>query len=274
MIKQTALPLALLLSANLVAAHDMFFVMDDHYVRPETPVTVALYNGTFDKSENAIARDRMIDVSVVGGAGDTVHPQTGQWREDGPVTLLDFETAGAGTYVVGLSTAANMIELSAEDFNDYLTHDGVLDVLEQRKKQGTIDQPANERYSKHVKTILQVGDDATESYVTRLGYPIEIVPLSNPADLEEGATLEVLVLADGEPVADQLVYASYAGFHSHGDDGAHREATSVRTDGSGQAKIEISRPGRWYVRLIRMVESSQEGVDYESNWATLTFEVK
>jgi len=33
--------------------------------------------------------------------------------------------------------------------------------------------------------------------------------------------------------------------------------------------------GRWYVRTIHMVETTDEAdVDYESNWATLTFQVR
>jgi uncharacterized GH25 family protein len=81
------------------------------------------------------------------------------------------------------------------------------------------------------------------------------------------------VLAEGEPVADQLVYASYEGFHSHDETGSHREAATLRTDAKGVARIELTRSGRWYLRLIRMLPSDAEGVDYESNWATLTFEV-
>ena len=81
------------------------------------------------------------------------------------------------------------------------------------------------------------------------------------------------MLADGEPAGDQLVYASYAGFHSHDETGTHREAAALRTDAKGVARVEITRPGRWYLRLIRMLPSDDEGVDYESNWATLTFEV-
>ena len=31
--------------------------------------------------------------------------------------------------------------------------------------------------------------------------------------------------------------------------------------------------GAWYVRIIHMVPVEEEGVDYESLWATLTFAV-
>ena len=83
-----------------------------------------------------------------------------------------------------------------------------------------------------------------------------------------------LVLAEGEPVAGQLVYASYEGFHGHDESGSHRETAQLRTDEKGVARVELTLPGRWHVRLIRMLPSDEESVDYESNWATLTFEVR
>ncbi len=169
-----------LLLASGVWAHDMFLVLSEHSLPPESAVSLALYNGTFDKSENAIARDRMTDVSVVDGDAKVSHPAIGQWREEGTVAILDFKTGAPGTYLVGISTAANMIELTAEEFDDYLKHDGVLDVLEARQQEGDLDKSVRERYSKHVKTILQVGDAVTDSHSVRLGYPIEIVPLANP----------------------------------------------------------------------------------------------
>ena len=257
-----------------LAAHDMFLVIEDHQLPVESEVSVSLYNGTFDKSENAIDRERMIDVSLVDGQGDISHPATGQWQDEDKTSVLKFRTGDPGTYVLGVSTKPNMIELSAEDFNEYLAHDGVLDVLEGRQKDGTLDQAANERYAKHVKTILQVGEVATEIYSTLLGYPIEIVPQTNPADLSPGDSLRVLVMADGSPAADQLIYASYAGYHSHAETGGHQEAIHTRTDDNGVAEIEITRSGRWYIRLIRMLPVTEDGVDYESNWATLTFEVQ
>jgi len=257
-----------------VSAHDMFLVVEDHDLPAASQVAVALYNGTFDKSENAIDRERMDDVSLVNGQGDVSSPVAAQWRDEDNISVLTFQTGDPGTYVLGVSTKPNMIELSAADFNEYLAHDGVLDVLEARQQEGILDRPANERYAKHVKTILQIGGAATETYSTFLGYRTEIVPQANPADLKPGDSLRVLVMADGSPAARQLVYASYAGYHAHAEAGGHQEATQTRTDDNGVAEIQITRSGRWYIRLIRMLPATEEGVDYESNWATLTFEVE
>ena len=217
--KRLAVALSIALCGQMALAHDMFLVVDDHDLPTESEVTIALYNGTFDKSENSIDRDRMIDVSIVDGTGSVTHPEEDQWRDSNEMSLLTFETGAAGTYLVGVSTRARNIELSAEDFNDYLKHDGVLDVLAAREASGSLGNPAVERYSKHVKTLLSVGQPSGAAWSRQLGYPIEIVPSSDPGALCPGDELQFQVFADGAPVANQLVYASHAGFHGHTDDG-------------------------------------------------------
>ena len=84
----------------------------------------------------------MVDVTVIDGALEATHPAPEQWRDEGTVTFLDFQSGAPGTYVVGVSTAPRMIELTAEEFNDYLEHDGVLDVLEARRREGTAPPPS------------------------------------------------------------------------------------------------------------------------------------
>ncbi len=118
-----------------------------------------------------------------------------------------------------------------------------------------------------------MGDRATETWAYRLGYPVEIVPLTDPSRVCPGDVLELEILANGEPANGQLVYASYEGFGAALGIEGHREAIKTRADREGVARIEVTREGRWYARLIRMIEVNEEEVDYESNWATLTFEV-
>ena len=48
----------------------------------------------------------------------------------------------------------------------------------------------------------------------------------------------------------------------------------VRTDQYEVALITLDSPGKWYVKFVNMVEVADEGLDYESKWATLTFEIR
>jgi uncharacterized GH25 family protein len=264
---------ALLLGAGALQAHDLFLKLQTYFLESGRDVSVALLNGTFEGSENPVSRDRMADVSIVGPLGQVQHPPATSWHDDETTSFLDFRTGAPGTYVIGVSTRSRMIELSAEDFNEYLEHDGVLDVLEARERDGELDQPAREKYSKHVKAVVQVGRTPSGSYTQRLRYPVELVPLVNPTRMRKGDRFEVLFLRDGVPVSNHLIYASYEGYQAE-EEGAPREAVEARTDDFGVFRFELTERGRWYVRLIHMERGQEEGVDYESNWATLTFEVR
>ena len=147
--------LSLFVAFLLFSSHDMYLKLDTYFLQPDSPATIKLFNGTFDKSENVIDRNRMIDVSLVGN-GVRERIDSTLWSERDSMTLLNFKTGAPGTWVAGLSTYACNLEMDAKAFNDYLAHDGVTDMLEWRKANDALDQKANEKYSKHVKTIFQV----------------------------------------------------------------------------------------------------------------------
>ena len=209
-------PLYLLLAFIVLCSHDLYIKMETYFLQPNQQATLSLYNGTFEKSENIITRDRILDASVIAQSKRVVI-KPDQWKDqDSTVTQLTFNTGEAGTYMAGVSTKARNIALTADKFNSYLKHDGVLDMLEQRTNNNVLDQDAVESYQKHVKAIYQVGDIKTDDWKTVLGYPIEFVPQANPYEKYSGDKLAVKLLLDGEPLSNQLVYADYIkGAHTH-----------------------------------------------------------
>lgn len=42
---------------------------------------------------------------------------------------------------------------------------------------------------------------------------------------------------------------------------------------AAEVRVPITRRGKWYVKFIRM-EPVRDSVDYESKWASLTFQVR
>jgi hypothetical protein len=249
-------------------AHDLFLKLDTYFLPPNSKATVRLMNGTFSKSEGKVARDRMRDVTILGPDGQASRPPESNFRDEGEMTLLDLQTAGPGTYVIGISTKPREIDLKAADFNDYLKHDGIPDVLAARRRSGELGKDVRERYSKHVKALLQVGDARTEKHKTPLNYPVEIVPQQNPYMLKVGQTIEVQCLMDGKPLANQFVMAGY--------ESGKRESqpVSMRTDANGIARIKLKAAGKWYIKMIHMEPLREPGLNYESKWATLTFEIR
>ena len=234
---------------------------------PNAPVSVMLLNGTFTGSEGPVGADRIGDISVVSPAGRT-RLDAAAALTPGDTTRLALRTGAPGTYVVGVSTKPRRINLAGADFNQYLALDGIPDVLIQRAAKKQLDQPATERYSKHVKAILRVGDAHTDGFGAVLGYPAELVPLDNPYHARPGSELAFRALVDGAPAAHQLVLAG--GQRPNGDT---IEERSARTGADGVVRFTLEAPGRWYVKFIRMAPATGE-FDYESKWATLTFELR
>ena len=300
-----------LLCFFLLCSHDMYLKMDTFFLEPDKKSVIDLYNGTFEKSENTIDRDRMLDASFLGN-GTRYSISDDQWTEKDSITKLHFTTESAGTWVAGVSTKPRNIEMDADAFNKYLKHDGVLDMLEYRGSNNLLKEDAVEKYSKHVKTIFQVGDKKTNDWNIALGYPIEFIPKSNPYEVNTGDTLQVQLIKDGKPLANQLVYADYKAAkdshthtnqehthnnenhshdkashshdgktHSH-DDGTnanneehtHTSGQKLRTNDEGMVTVKLTADGIWYLRTINLVTTEEAGLTHESNWATLTFEVR
>lgn len=257
----------LVISATFLLAHDLFLKLDSYFVPPRTAIRIVVLNGTFSMSEGAVTPDRLRDLSIVGARGRVGLPRTA-WKPQGDTTWLMLTTGAAGTYVVGASLLPRQIALTADEFNQYLEEDGIPDVLNARRLDGELTKDARERYQKHVKAILQVGDDRTDAFGTVLGYPAEIVPLSNPYRTRIGDTLAVRALVDGRPAANQILIAGGE------QDGRAMEEVRARSDSTGVARFALSGAGKWYIKFIHMVAVTGDSVNYESKWATLTFQVR
>ena len=262
--------LLIVATATLAVAHDLFLKPDVFFVAPNGTVPITVLNGTFSTSEGSVTRDRLIDIAIVGPSG-RIKGDTTTWTDKGKTSYWTPKVGAAGTYTLGASLKPRIIALNAKDFNSYLADDGLPDILAARKANGELAKPSKERYSKHVKALVQVADAHTPSYGTVLGYPAEIVPLSNPYETGKG-TLRVKALVDGAPMANQVVIAG-----GRTPKGARLTEQTVRTDAQGIASIPINASGTWYVKFIRMVKipaTAKDSVDYESKWATMTFAIR
>ena len=255
--------------------HDLFLKPEAFLLASNSEVELRVLNGTFTTSEASVTRERLRDLTLAGPSGLT-RADTNAWEAVGKESRWKIRVGAPGTYVAGASLFPRVLGLSAKDFNAYLAEDGIADVLAERQHTKELDQPARERYSKHVKAIVSVeGSSRSNSdtaFRTQFGYPAELVPIDNPYVLRSGAMLRVRALVDGAPIANQLVLAG-----GHTSQGVKIVERRMRTDSTGVARVSLRSSGVWYVKFIRMkrVEpGAADSVDYESKWATLTFAVR
>ena len=253
------------LVAASLAAHDLFFKLRTYFLPVRSTARITILNGTFTKSEAAVGAERLSDLTLITTEGREAMSRA-LWQPEGDSALLTLHTLGPGTYVVSGSVMPRVLQLSAEDFNNYLKEEGLTDVLQRRTERNELGKPARERYQKNVKALLQVGQLRSIDYEARIGSPAELVPLSNPYEAQVGDTLALWCLVDGKAAPGLIVLA--------GGDGPNGERPVVqsRGDEQGVVRFALTAPGRWFVKFIHMVPATK-GADYESKWATLTFEI-
>lgn len=249
-------------------AHDLFLRLDSYVLQPNSKAIVRVLNGTFQKSDGAVARERLAHLSLHGSGLKASNVDSMVWRVEDKTSVMEIQTGGPGTYLVGISTRPREIALKAADFNDYLEHDGIPDILAARKKNNELGKDVRERYSKHVRAVFQVGDKLSNDYKKPLDYPVEIIPQQNPYSLKVGQTISVLCVLEGRPLEKQFVIAGW-----ESKDGK-LHSVNARTDGKGIARFKLANPGKWFVKMIHMEPISGPGLNYDSKWATLTFEIK
>ena len=269
--RRKGLMMAVLLAVVIAAtasAHDLFLKLDSYFLQPHSKAIVHVLNGTFQKSEGAVARERLANLSLHGPGLAASSAESIVWHAEEKTSVMEIQTGGSGTYLVGISTKPREIALKAADFNSYLEEDGLPDILAARKKNNELSKDSRERYSKHVRAVFQVGDKHSDDYKQPLNYPVEIIPQQNPYSLKVGQTIAVLCLLDGRPLVNQFVIAGW-----ESKDGK-LSSVNARTDAKGIAHFKLTGAGKWFVKMIHMERSHDPGFDYESKWATLTFEMR
>jgi uncharacterized GH25 family protein len=161
------------------------------------------------------------------------------------------------------------ITLDGEKFEKHLAEQGLEKVSELRRRRGQTAAPAREIYSRSVKALLAVGKkdsprEAGTGYDQRLGIPLELVPEADPYGLA-GKALPVRLFYQGKPLAGARIEARQPG---------RAEKIVGRTDGEGRFVLRLPAAGFWLIKSVHMVEApAGSGADWESFWASLTFEL-
>jgi hypothetical protein len=244
----------------------------DLYLRPRlfrfTPGqagTVEFHNGeAFPESQVPPVLARLQGTKVLFPNGQ--QPLTGV-RIVGQAGFGDFKAPAAPAFLVVGHTIPNFIELDPKKFEEYLAHERLTAASEWRKAHGESAKPGRELYSKYVKTVLHTG--APDAFVTRpTGAKIEFVPLADPATKKPGDKLTVQILFNGAPAPNLHVEAASAS-------GKNVKETPIgRTNSQGQIDIPLDSPGLWKLHAIHMQRRADtKQADWESHWASLTFEV-
>jgi uncharacterized GH25 family protein len=239
-----------------LAAHDLFLMPSEFRVSPGQRITVAVHTGDgFPAGEEAPTIARLRDASLYARVG--AYNLTNA-RLDGKVVLYDGTAKGEGTQIMAIRTIPNRIELPPDQFDAYLKEEGLNWVADRRAQLGDGSKPGRERYTKHAKSIVE-SLRTSDVQLRAVGHLLEFVPMARP----EG-TFPVQLQLRGKPAVGVRVELT----HETG------EKTIVgRTNGEGLLDVIAEKPGRYRLHCVVMEQRQEADVDWESFWASLTFQV-
>ncbi len=259
---------AFLLGASApLAAHDFYLLPNTFYWTPGATIQIAFNNGdSFPVSELAPSLARLQEARLLFAGGST---RVSGLQTEGKSVVGTVNTPNQqGNFLVTARTAPNLIELPADQFLEYLKEEGLTDVIQWRSQHGESKKAGRERYSKFAKSLLLCGSPSS-FYNHIVGFPLEIIPAANPSALHAGDRLPVQVSIQGRPGADLQVEAAWTA------GGSSKASMIGRTDAQGRIQIPLSAAGRWRLHTLHMERCPEPSVaDWESSWASLTFEIR
>lgn len=249
---------------GIAAAHDLYLIPDKFFVAPGESLMISVHNGdSFPASEGATDPSRLLNPQLSDGAAFA------DFRVLGKATHGFARVTRTGSVYASVHTMPRTFELPAEKFESYLKEEGLSHVLARRKETGQSGKPGRETYSKYAKVLLTSGAP-DRGWAEPVGLTVEIIPEADPSALQPGQTLPVRVLFRGQPAGDVQMEKAWAADRSPG------VRTIVgRTGADGRIRIPIDKAGRWRLHTLVMEATKDASVaDWESFWASLTFEVK
>ena len=255
--------------ASSVEAHDFWVQPNQYWLGPQTltPLTLQVGHGPF-RQRSPIRLSRITRFEAIAPNG-TVIDLRGRLHPAGETEDGNFQFLEPGAYVLVLETDDRaQSHLPAIRFNDYLRAEGLTPALELRERMDRMDADGSESYSRHAKSIVQVGtpDMKSQSQVTRvLGLPLEIVLEQSPYAVSRPVSLPVRVIYQGRPLAGALVKLT----------DLEHDAVPVEThltDRAGRARFAMPNDGSWLLNVIWTApQPPSRETDFETVFSSLSF---
>jgi uncharacterized GH25 family protein len=254
-------------AVSSVFAHEYWLEPEIFFLKPGERSTVRLFAGeALKKEEERPYQSSKTPLFKLFSATDSFDLAGFAHEDEAP--LFKFSSEKEGTFLIALERNWSYITLEPKQFDDYLREEGMEYIITEREKRGESAREGKERYSRYLKSLLQVGIKRDKTFARLVGSVLEIVPLENPYAKKSG-TLSVQVFFGGKPLADKIIFADNR-------DGENISKQELKTDANGKAAVKLDRKGVWLIRTVHMRRCIKacEGADWESFWGALTFGVK
>lgn len=266
---------AVLAVPSMLDAHDFWLVPDAFAFASAATIDISGQSGTrFPTSDGATQPTSIVEARVIGASGEV---RISDMVVDGKSLRIHQKPSTAGQYLVVASLQPRSMRTTGTAFQRYLTAEGAGDEtarLERESAFGATDS-LTYRSMKYAATIVEVGT-GPRAFSMSTGYPIEFVPLSDPARFNLGDIAHFKVMSGGRPIPGLRVHVGAAadsalrgrGAPAGGDPDLH-----LMTDAQGIVHVPINKPGLWNLRTAHVMPQTGHAAAWDVHWLTYVFGV-
>jgi len=258
--------------ASSARAHDQWLEPERRPFPTGATANVALHVGEAPASdeEKVFERAKFTQLFVRSRNGPVDLLGT---TKEGARPVIALDGLGKGEFLVVADRARVLIELEPTKFEAYLVEEGLADVTRERAARGETNKPGRERYTRHMKSLVHVGDVVDHGLAAAAqGQHLEILVETPAAARGHDKSLNARVVLDRRPLAGAAVQLSV------------RTASGPRhLDGrtSGDGRVSFAHPPAGFailhlVHMRRCLEpdgSPCRDADWESAWGSFSFDL-
>ncbi len=259
-------------SGAALLAHEFWLVPDAFQIMTGGMLQVRGQNGMkFPVSESAVAVERIVDARLISANGEA---KLTDLSKLGTSLVIRGTPRSVGQHIVALRLAPQTVRVSTANFRITLAAEGAPEVAAQYEREGRFSKmdSLTRRHAKYAKTMVEVGQGGARAYSITTGYPLEFVPLTDPAALRAGDTLAIRLLYAGQGLPSVHLRAGIAADTL--SKAPPTEDRVLKTDTDGVVRVPLARAGLWNVRTIHVVPADMgPGADWDMHFTTLVFRV-
>ena len=252
---------ALCLLAIPAGAHEFWIEPENFRPAPGAKVPVRLVVGQYFKGESMPYLTENFPGFSYADARGTANIRS--VLGDEPAATLTIRAPGR-LWIVLRSGYFDLTYDKPGEFDTFLAYEGIAGLVPPDQR-GRV--PVTETYSRCAKSLLVVGKPEPGSVPDRaFGLPLELVAETDPYSGKAGE-FRVKLLYRGAPLPGALVTAFNKAVPG-------KRLAEVRTDASGRAQLTLDQKGVWLLNTVHLLPASKNsGAQWETLWASLTFEI-
>lgn len=261
MSRRSARALLLFFLTALAAAHDTWLQADPGHA-PGSARRLSLTSGmAFPALDYAPLPERV--ERVWGGAPGAERPLAAPHRGAQALVFRAPATPGASAWAVQLKPKT--LSMESAEVAHYLDEIHAGPELRRRWEQQPEPRHWREQYIKHAKALVSAAGSCASLASRPLGLGLELLLDTDLCALKPGDTLPVRAVQNGAARAGLVLSLVAAG---------GREIASRVTDAAGRAEFHVPSAGPWLLRATDLRPSALPGLDWQSDFTTLTFDLR